>query len=388
MLDMIYSQNGSVNETMKRIVIFTCYQISAFVVIVLLGRIKKLQREYVKRLELLFMIILGGLYFILKWNTVTAFIFTCIVVLLTGCCYYIKSGEGVGKVKYKVKYKGYIYSVNVLDKWKIEWIKCVLVIKRIKRRIILFIPENIALYILLTLCWMVFGVISYFLGVRYKNPDSYTIIDVVWELKNSYFTSVILALLIAGYSQNLGHKRKLEIQHNFYVDTMREFENLFQPFVKNELCYYMPFYNSICLGDTLQFVEQCEEKDFKDAVVEFKMSLKSILSWLDEVDREMRDDNIIGMHKQRLGADIQYAKILINHGLREIMNFKQVKDAMRSISDLLFRIVADIRRPWRWDAENNEKILRLLAGYEENHIEDEFYFHMHLYGHKFEIKNK
>ena len=61
------------------------------------------------------------------------------------------------------------------------------------------------------------------------------------------------------------------------------------------------------------------------------------------------------------------------------MNLENLKD----ISSKLLYIVAELRRPWRWDAENNIKILKMLNENEDNGIEEDFYYSMHLNGFNF-----
>lgn len=155
--------------------------------------------------------------------------------------------ESEKKGRCRVKYRQDKYVVNLIDKIQIEWIKLILRIKRVKRRIFSFVPQNITLYIILTIFWGIFAVFTYYWGKRYYFPEAYGIKNMLWELKNSFFTSVILAMLIAIYSQNTGYKKSLQIQHNLYVDTMRTFEQVYKQFIGAELYNYMPFYNQECL---------------------------------------------------------------------------------------------------------------------------------------------
>ena len=288
-----------------------------------------------------------------------------------------------GDVYAKVKYKGDTYSVNILDKVKIEGIKALLLAKRIKRRLFLMIPKNFVLYLGLTFCWVLCGIFTYYVGGDYKAPEAYTVKDVMWELKNSYFSSVVLALFIAGYSQNSGYKKRMEAQHDFYVDSMMTFDHLFKTFIGNEVYHYMPFYNRECLKDTLEYIKELEVKECEFSIEEFKINLEEIVDQLEKIEYERRNNNIIGMHKERLGDEIQESKKLIRQKLKQCNNLDVSKNAAEEIADSLFYIIADIRRPWRWDVDNDKKILSLLAKYEENGIQSDFYYSMHLYGHKF-----
>lgn len=229
-----------------------------------------------------------------------------------------------------------------------------------------------------------FGALTYRVGVLYKEPEVYTVKNVIWELKNSYFTSVVLALLIAGYSQNSGYRKQIEMQHDFYVDVMTGFDHLFEAFIGDEIYYYMPFYNNLCLQGTLEYINECEGGRYEFSKDAFRNDLERISDLLDRVEQEARGNNIIGMHKQELRRDIQRAKDLIRKNMRQDLEFEQIKEELHFLAYQLFHIIADLRRPWRWDIDNDVKILQILDTYEENNIKDDFYYRMHLYGHIFE----
>ena len=118
---------------------------------------------------------------------------------------------------YTVKYQEEEFQVTLKNKIKIEKIKAFLLLKRIIRKGRILIPDNLKMYVLLTMCWILYGAVVYFCGKIYKPTTSYRICDVIWELKNSYFTSVILAIFIGGYNKIENYKEKIVIQHVFAV---------------------------------------------------------------------------------------------------------------------------------------------------------------------------
>lgn len=383
-LDNIYNQNNEMKKIILQVVVLFVYQSLAYMVLLMIGQSSRLHGKKAKKLAIIFMLVIGALHFVMGLNYFISFMGASTVALFVGVRYYLQYMKESGDVYAKVKYKGGTYSVNILDKVKIEGIKAILLAKRVKRRIFLLIPNNFVLYLGLTFCWVLFGIFTYYVGIDFKSPQAYTVKDVMWELKNSYFTSVVLALCIAGYSQNSGYKKRIEVQHDFYVDSMRTFDHLFKIFIGNEVYHYMPFYNRECLNDTLEYIKELEVKDCEVTLGEFKINLEEILEQLEKIEYERRNNNIVGMHKERLGDDIQRSKNLIKQKLKQCNNLEQIKDATREVANSLFYIIADIRRPWRWDIENDKKILGLLAKYEGNGIEDDFYYSMHLYGHKFD----
>lgn len=142
---------------------------------------------------------------------------------------------------YTVKYQEEEFQVTLKNKIKIEKIKAFLLLKRIIRKGRILIPDNLKMYVLLTMCWILYGAVVYFCGKIYKPTTSYRICDVIWELKNSYFTSVILAIFIGGYNKIENYKEKIVIQHELYVETMSCFEQLFSPILGEEIWYYHIF---------------------------------------------------------------------------------------------------------------------------------------------------
>lgn len=280
-------------------------------------------------------------------------------------------------MKFTVKYKKQKYKVSLLDKVKIETIKFVLILKRLIRGARRLIPQNLILYIWVTLFWIVFGIITYHCGIIYKDPYEYTIWDTLWELKNSYFTSVVLTLLITSYNQNKGYRDKLEKQHYFYYEIMSGFDKLFKPFIGDEILYYMPFYNKKCLSATIDYIKDNDLMNWldEDCLIE---GINDVLEKITLLKHLENNGGVIGKSNSNFMTDI----ITTEGKLKKIKsNPKSIIVELDEISRDLLEIVADIRRPWRWDIENDIKILQLLN--KENDIESQFYYKMHLSGHTF-----
>lgn len=277
---------------------------------------------------------------------------------------------------YTVKYKQEKYKVTLKNKVKIELIKFLLLIKRIVRRGRLLIPHNLKMYILLTICWGLYGILIYFSGKIYNFPKIYTIYDTIWELKNSYFTSIILALFIGGYTQIENYKEKMSAQHEFYTDALFCFNKLFFPILRNEVLHYSAFYNDICLKDTLNHISTRKIGPFSEK--ELNDIAEDLFIQLDKIEDARKNNRIVGMHKERLRDYIDQAKKMLKKYNKK-MSIKDISE----IAYPLYFIIADLRRPWRWDINNNIKILNYLNENPENGIEQDFYYKMHLNGHKF-----
>lgn len=280
-------------------------------------------------------------------------------------------------MKFTVKYEKEKYKASLIDKIKIERIKFVLILKRMVRGVRRLIPQNLLLYIWVTLFWILFGIITYHCGNIYKAPCKYTIWDMIWELKNTYFTSVVLTLLITSYNQNKGYRDKLEKQHYFYTEILSGFDRLFESFIGEEIYHYMPFYNDKCLSATLDYIRNnglMKQLD-EDSLIE---SINDILKKIVLLKHIENNGGIIEKSNNNFMKDILEAEFM----LKKIKAKPQsIIENLEDISGKLFYIIADMRRPWRWDIENNIKILQLLN--KENDIESHFYYKMHLSGHTF-----
>ena len=192
----------------------------------------------------------------------------------------------------------------------------------------------------------------------------------------------MLAIFIGGYNQITNYKEKINAQHDFYTDVMSCFEQIFSPILGDKLCNYYAFYNDKCLENTFEYISSEENHDYiweenYDDIIE------DIFIQLDKIDEVRKNNRIVGMHKDKLRDYIYDArKTLKKYNQEKKINVEGIKE----ISQKLFYIIVDIRRPWRWDVDNDVKILRYLNENEANGIENDFYYRMHLNGHKFSSK--
>ena len=288
------------------------------------------------------------------------------------------------KNKYTVSYKKVKYKVTLIDKLVIEKIKSILLIKRILRNSKrIFIDHNKHFFYLLLL-WVVFGFFTYLFGVKFRDP-SYSILDVAWELKNSFFSSFIITWFINIYNNEYNYRKKLWEQHEFYVDTMSCFEKIFEPFVGEHIYYYHAFYNSICYENTIDYIHNIEiDRQCKRELIG---KIKNILAQLKTINYEIKNNNIYKADTHYLIYKIP--DIIID--LNELLNYLKLKkiivdDVFTKISKItmdLFKITEELRIPWRQDIENNIIILQRLSPNTENEIERAHYYNLLLNGYSF-----
>lgn len=272
----------------------------------------------------------------------------------------------------KVKYRYSMYSVNWKDFMYIKFYKGVLKIKRTWRRIKDSVNVDKKNYSVLIILWIIWGIISFFWGRQYKVPR-YTLGDTIWELKNSFFTSVIVVIFFNIDSYRKNHRPKLEKQHKLYVDTMYDFHTIFKPFLADKLQDYMPFYNKECLQDTICFLQKSTFEPISEKQIE-----ESILKISNRLEVLEKESDIIGADKKALEDSIATLKKILPE-----FNYNNIKDQVIKLTHYMFIIVNNLRVPWRKDIEIDMKILHKLEN-DKNNMKYDFYSSMLLYGHKME----
>ena len=194
----------------------------------------------------------------------------------------------------KVRYEGEKYQASLTDKLYIDFWKFILFLKRQKRRIkILLSKKDICFYIIITLIWIGFGTFTYIFGQGYKATEKhpYRIVDVIWELKNSYFTSVVLAFSVSVINKIRDYKKKIRVQHYFYVDAMHDFEKVLYHFIGSAIQHYHPLYCQKTLDVTVDFLEKKDNILSEDE--DIILSVDTILKRLDAIETAIKDDDIV-----------------------------------------------------------------------------------------------
>ena len=285
----------------------------------------------------------------------------------------------------KVKFENRKYKVSFCDKVYIESQKLLLFLKRQKRRFVkIFSKDSLFLYFVISVFWVLFATATYYLGqdIKGTTESPYTIADVFWDLKNSYFTSVILAFAINSMNRIKEYKRLIRAQHYLYVDAMSDFDNLFKQYVGEEIQHYMPMYCEKTLETTINYVSQKVSIKIDDN--EQLLVFDGILKRLDELERCCKNQQLVITNDELLLCCIDDARKALNEAI--IHNkYKQIEE-LEKIARKLYWILVYIRRPWRIDVQIKIKILSILDSYPNSEIKDNFYYNMLLYGHSFEDK--
>jgi len=281
----------------------------------------------------------------------------------------------------KVSFEGSKYYANFEDGIFILAAKAKLFLKRQKRRAKLLLrKEDLALYLIITFFWIVFGILTYAIG-QYQvasKTGMYSIGDVVWDLKEAYFTSVILAFVVGAHSRIIGYRKAIRAQHEIYVSAMRDFDRLFEPFVGSEKRHYFAFYCDLCLRQSIA----CVNKDFAIKVTDndtWTSIFVCISDRLGSVKEEFSKDNIV-----MNSSNLEYVLYIMDETtkrINDLMLFDSLnKEEIIDISRKLMWIIDYLREPWRADIKVKTAILKRLDKYSENEIASRFYYKMLLFG--------
>ena len=286
----------------------------------------------------------------------------------------------------KVVFEKRKYDVSFCDWMSIQYTKTLLFGKRQTRRLrVVFSKQDVGLYLLITLFWLFFGIAIYF-GGQYcvaTDTEPYTIVNVVWDISEGWYSSVILAFAIGAFVRIGEYKKKIHAQHNTYVSTMDDFESIADEFIGKEKNEYHPLYCKKCLEDTNKQVKiNTRHIDVYDD--DILLCIDVISERLKKLDEEIRADSLVFFEEELTLEDTDIVRRKITeHMVKETLN----TDVVVELINMLMGIVDKLRQPWRIDIQYKVDILERLNKKPENNILDDFYYKMLLQGHQFPTRN-
>lgn len=283
--------------------------------------------------------------------------------------------------KWKLHYRHYGLNAEFLvspkDWLYIEFHKVLLFIKRQWRRVCgVCSASDIILYAVITFFWLLFALASYWAGRALF--EGYSFLKALWEIRTSYFTSVILAFTISFCNQAFAYKRKIREQYILYIDTMSDFELLFVPYIAEYRYQYIPFYCQKTLRATLKYINSkfCDYIPF-DAR-ECKLSL--ISDRLNKINNQLQRGNILYLKNAdifEVTQDIEYAQRIISN-ITENDFLSGVE--LSQLSSTLLYILNHLRVPWRCDITTK---LNILSKLDSDEIRSDYYYNMLFNGYDF-----
>lgn len=286
----------------------------------------------------------------------------------------------------KVRFEGRRYDVSLTDWIVIQYYKIRLLWKRQLRRLrVVFCKQDIGLYMLITLLWGIFSIAIYFWGqynVATEN-ESYTIQNVVWDLSEGWFSSVILSFVMGAFVRIGEYRRKILAQHHTYVSTMDTFEGLTDIYLGQEAKLFHPLYCDKCLNDTVSYIKQNSKKIISPRDNDIVLILGMVSERLDNLVEGVKSNDFISISVPLTVAEVDKVRWQFNQCiLGDHINPDQMGELLIS----LHQILNGIRQPWRADIQYKIDTLQRLNKKETNKIKDDFYYKMLLYGHKFPQK--
>ena len=286
--------------------------------------------------------------------------------------------------KVSVKYKGRKLQVHFTVALKIFGYKACLYLKKIKRAM-WRIGKYSVLSCLTIFLWSIFLIITYVVGVR-LNYYCNSFLRYIWDSRIAIFTSVILVWILSVYNGKKTYHAKIIKQHDIYAACLFSFQSIIELFwnefgIKDSIprcCLYT--------NDRVNSVWECfthikrnsfdgitcntEKFDWQWAIHSCKVSLEN-------VKIATLNDELVGIHRDTLMDQmVEIQDIIPKIECHKAIEANELLKNSVSMLNSMHMIVADIRRPWRWDSEVDYSILCLLKDEDSSYIsaEKEYYW--------------
>lgn len=217
--------------------------------------------------------------------------------------------------------------------------------------------------------WGIYVVIVYFWGKL--RPTPYALIDILWDMKTSFFTSVVLAAITAFITQYSKKKNAYLEQHRIYTKVMSNssqlYKDLFRLLCKDsskEHVPFWPFYTKGILETVFNQSDKYYATDKKS--IEYECAVKSI----DELRQDMRmlESTIYtGILAECNVLELNRAIDSCNSGLANLARLLEAKQyyphwdiCLSMMANRLFKLIELLRTPWRKDLKYRTKVLQII----------------------------
>ncbi len=266
-----------------------------------------------------------------------------------------------GKKHFKSKYK-----VSLKNKITIEYLKTILKINRIKRFIKReFLNNKTNLVSIIFILIVIIAII--FLGIHIGEYNSF--FEGLWEMKELLITNVILIVFLTIYSSEMEWHNKLINQYDIYYSIMCMSE-----WYINDLLSLMNYkvVNSI-------YIDEDNYYDFYRKISELKNNVKlnckgeKLKKYLLYLNNKYINKMglLVNSNEKFIGVDNLRVKELLYENIDEIiydlenidsnsLDSNYLKKYICNISGVLHLLIAEYRRPWRWDITIDKKIRSIL----------------------------
>lgn len=288
-----------------------------------------------------------------------------------------------------VTYDGREYKSSFIDRSKIGLMKFRLMFIRQFRRIKnLYDSNDLILFISITMLWILFCFISVLLKKQCNSDpkQAYSLFDAVWDARNAYFSSAVLAEFISLYNRVKKYHAQIKLQHDFYTSVMSDFDDLFEVFLEEEMYDYCPFYCEETINDTRYYLDHFVDMEYILIQNEdlFINSISKIKDTVSSIKERYNNGELILESNSDIMVSISLAENILSELFEAPKKFCE-SETHYNVCRFLLDILNSIRWLWRKDIDYKKRILNILSKKTENRINDDYYYSMLLYGHRLEI---
>lgn len=276
-------------------------------------------------------------------------------------------------MKLLIRYKGCTYSVNFKDGMFIFKQQFFLGLRRLLRFIKRVVLRSTNLGIVL-LCAILFGAVIIPVGITIEKYNYWY--EGLWDMRTFLLTSVLIVFVNTNLIEEKNRRDALHNQYYTYMTFMHESERYI-----NELLSVinLPFTSCIfrSIEDYNDFSELLNNSDisktivsndkrYKDPYIHMISVHQRHLHELRSVLSFINSSNNLEMHKREI---LEWLKDMIMLSEEEILilenktlNYtsKELAEYLLLSSTNYIYIIAELRRPWRWDHEKNMRIRKVL----------------------------
>lgn len=282
-----------------------------------------------------------------------------------------------------VRYKDEKYICKFKDKSIITIIKIKLFLKRYIRLFKIAFPRSdLLLYILIICLWFIFAGLTNIIDFQ-SNHAKKSYFLTLWDLRNSMFSSVVLALAIGSFNHIKEYKTTLKRQHYTYADSMDDFEELIKAVDDADIwLMFHPMYNKHCFRECINYLDN---KNIKINVNnnDFMISISIVQERITMIEQELKTGYLLVKDEALLNYHLSSAKKLLS---KVILN--ENPKEFKKFLICLFEIVNQLRYVWRKDEKNDSQIISILDKYDINNISNDFYKRMLLQNFKLNSLDK
>lgn len=268
-----------------------------------------------------------------------------------------------------VKYKGQKYKCKFKDKFAIKFIKIKLCLKRCIRLSKVALPKSdLLLYMMIIFLWLIFAWISNLIEFQ-NNQVHESYLSTLWGLKNSVFSSVVLAFAIGSFNHIKEYRKMIKRQHYIYVDTMEDFVEIIRAADDTDIWLkFYPMYNKQCLSESLAYLDN---KEIKRDDIDFLSAIDTANERIDMVAQELKAGHLLVQDEVLMNSYLSESKKLLTKVVLD-----NDRNYFEKLLKELYEILNQLRYLWRRDEKNDSRIICILAKDDINDIRNDFYKRM------------